>query len=59
MLDLDPSFRLGDEAELKLETDVAEDVMETIMHQKTGPSELLWIAMPTGQDRRGIAETGH
>ena len=30
VLDLDPSFRLGDEAELKLlKSDVAEDVMET------------------------------
>ncbi|MFR6156874.1 MAG: UvrD-helicase domain-containing protein [Coprococcus sp.] len=57
VLDLDPSFRLGDEAELKLlKSDVAEDVMETYYASENRAFRAFVDRYANGKTDQGIAE---
>ena len=57
VLDLDPSFRLGDEAELKLlKSDVAEDVMETYYASEGRSFRAFVDRYANGKTDQGIAE---
>ena len=57
VLELDPSFRLGDEAELKLlKSDVAEDVMETYYASENRTFRDFVDRYASGKADQGIAE---
>ena len=57
MLELDPSFRLGDEAELKLlKSDVAQDVMETYYASENRAFRDFVDRYANGKADQGIAE---